>query len=105
MLIPASLPPFFRRGASSAVSNTTGSNVTIISAGTNVNGLIIRTLNLMAAGGGFLTVLIGGNAVFQSYNYNTLFFAGQPFFVPAGLAVEQNGGAGGNVTITWDLIP
>jgi hypothetical protein len=104
MLIPASVAPFYRRGASSIVSNTTGGNVVMISAGTNVNGILIRTLNLNAQAGAFVVVSIGGNQVFQSYNFNTFFFSGPPFFVPPGLAVEQNGNSGGSVIMTWDLL-
>jgi len=105
MLIPASIAPFHRRGASSIVSNTTGGNVVMIAAGSNLNGLILRTINLMPAGAsGYLALLIGGNAVFQSCNAVPLYYFGPGILVPAGLAIEQTGGAGGNVTMTWDFL-
>ena len=106
MISPASIPAFQRRGASNTDLTGNASDQVIVSAVSNANGAIIRTLFLIAGAGNFCYLKIGGVNVFAANNVGFFNYFGPGIFVPPGLAIAffspVNGA--GNVSMTYDLL-
>lgn len=95
--------PLQRAGQGSAGGLLGAGNTTLISAGANTAGVIVRTVTL----GGqsqFANLLVGGVAVFTCPSSQVFNYQGPGFLVPPGVAVTADGGTGGGyATITWDV--
>lgn len=106
MLIPASILPFQRRGANSLSVGANSTDQTIVSAAANTNGLLIRTLYMIAGGSVAVELRVNGNLVFSCFNSGTFNLIGQPFFVPAGQSLSfYSANSSGSCSITWDAVP
>jgi len=104
MIIPASI--FFQRlGANNANGTVSG---TIVSAASNVNGIILRTVYLYAVGGAYSGIDVAGRNIFSNeLGNNTFNYMGNGFFIPGGLALSSNilGTGSAGYRLTWDLLP
>ena len=100
MLIPASLPVFFRKGSSFATGAATA---TLVASGANVNGIILRTFSMYAASGGGAEIRIGGDTVFYTQT-TSLAWAGA-LFIPPGVALQMQMAGSSIYYVSWDLIP
>ena len=87
-----------------ALSPGGASTQTIVTAGANTNGIILRTLSLYGANAS-VQVRHGGNSFFYSSgNQDAIFWAGE-LFLPPGQALDwQAGGASQTLVASYDLL-
>ena len=93
----------YQRSGQSAAGGALGAGVTtLITAGANSNGVILRTVTL----GGesqYANLRVGGTPVFTCPSSQVFNYQGPGFLVPPGVAVAADGGTGGGYAhVTWD---
>jgi hypothetical protein len=93
-----------RRGLSTYTNGTLTTEQTIVAAGTNTNGIIIRTIAGVIPSGQFLVVRAKGNTILLMDTVKNYLGAG--FVIPPGQAMTVFSGAGGSidVVLTYDLL-
>ena len=105
MIFPASTPPFGRRGTSNLSLTGNGTDQTIVASGANVNGLLVRSVFMIAGINNQAWFRIGGVNVLGANNLGQFNFFLPAIYVPPGVAISFfNSAVGGEIAITWDFL-
>ena len=90
--------------AGASYASGTGST-TIVSAGTNINGVVIRLARFTTSGtGAVCSLLAGGNLLLQTMNTNKSDMPLQNIFVPAGVAITSSVAGSGEWYIWYEVL-
>jgi hypothetical protein len=101
-------PALQRRGATffQANANLAAGNTTLVSAGANVNGVIIRTAHLVGTNGAEVRLQDGTGQVYvlAQQGQHGLYY-GSGILIPPGIALNVNSSVlGGFATLTYDVL-
>lgn len=90
--------------AGASFAHVNNATTVVVSSGTNVNGVIIRTLHI--DGAGYVShVKIGANYLYRSHSTNIGGVFLQDIFVPAGLAIElSTTGGGAYISMAYEVL-
>lgn len=95
-----------RRGASTSTATINVGVTTLVTAGANTTGLVLRTAILSAVAGGLIQVTIGGQPVVAAISGGFFNYTGPGLLVPPGsaLAVEAVTANGSAYIVSWDAV-